>query len=173
MKSPSRVLECGCGIGVSAMLLSWLGYEVTAVDVDALIVERAKKLASILAPKVKFQVDDIFKMPSAQYDLVTCLGVLEHFNPDDKETNLALALVEKLSQFGDNILVTVPTMYPPGPAPRVHVLYSAAMLKQLLKASGEQVLSVYKWEQTLAVLAKRAVTSKERIRGTLIPLLLG
>ena len=49
-----RVLEIGTGPGFFAILLSELGYDVTAVDLTPAMLEEAKKNAGALAEKITF-----------------------------------------------------------------------------------------------------------------------
>lgn len=164
----ATVLEAGCGMGSSAILLSALGYDVTAIDIDEGTLHRARELCQILAPKVKLQKADIFDFTATQkFDLVTSLGVVEHF-ADEVTIDFAKAMLEVLARLGKSVLVWVPATQPKGPTPPVHV-YSEHELTRSFKAAGLDVISSYRWGQSLAMIGKQKVTMRERLRGIAIP----
>jgi len=82
-----RILDIGCGFGYSSVTLSYLGYDVVALDKDADVIKVIKKNAKNFGERMKivkgdiFDIDKIFKLDS--FDAVISGGLLEHFNIDD------------------------------------------------------------------------------------------
>lgn len=75
-------IEFGCAAGIASKLLTDLGYEVTATDISAYAVVKAKKLY----PTIHFLKHDIQKpYPSkTKYDVVMALDVIEHLEDPPK-----------------------------------------------------------------------------------------
>jgi SAM-dependent methyltransferase len=76
--SSGRVLELGCGLGETAILLDKMGYDVCAVD------NSQKAIAALrrLFPSVKWHCtrieDHLYNIPDQDYDLVLMYHVIEH-----------------------------------------------------------------------------------------------
>jgi len=68
----ARVLEVGCGTGRSACYLSRLGCDVTAVDRNPLMLEKARRRALRTGSRVRFVYGDAadLPLPDASFDLV-------------------------------------------------------------------------------------------------------
>ncbi len=83
----SRVLEVGFGSGTTAVLLADLGYRVTAIDIDDLLVERLQKRYAdyIRQGRLEVKKADMFALPweGQEFALAYHQGVLEHF-PDEQ-----------------------------------------------------------------------------------------
>ena len=79
----SRLLEVGFGSGTTAVLLADLGYKVTAVDIDARLVERLRERYAdwIRMGRLEVQQADMLALPwqKREFDLAYHQGVLEHF----------------------------------------------------------------------------------------------
>ena len=84
---PSRILEIGCGYGLSSIYLQEYGYNVTAIDNDMQIINLAKKSAETLSANLVIEQADAFDLQRYYgiFDLCFSVGVIEHF---DKEINL-------------------------------------------------------------------------------------
>jgi len=82
----SRVLEVGFGSGTTAVLLADLGYTVTAVDINEMLVERVRSRYAdwIRMGRLVVQQADMLALPwqNKEFDLAYHQGVLEHF-PDE------------------------------------------------------------------------------------------
>jgi SAM-dependent methyltransferase len=81
------VLEMGCNVGATAVVLAALGAEVTAVDPSAALVELARANAARhgLGPRIAFHhVADTRRMPfeSGRFDWICCNSVLEYVAPE-------------------------------------------------------------------------------------------
>lgn len=60
---PCRALELGCGTGASAVWLAQQGFDVTALDLSPLAVERARRRADEAGVNVRFLVVDVRNPP--------------------------------------------------------------------------------------------------------------
>lgn len=71
-----KVLDIGCGMGISSFALENLGFEVIGIDVQEELVEKAKEIAKGLRYNAEFRVMDAKKLdfPDGSLDLVTLLG---------------------------------------------------------------------------------------------------
>ncbi len=81
-----RVLEFGCNLGATAIVLSRLGALVSAADVGPKVVELARLNAKrYRAENIEFQL--LMRGDPLPYgtgfDLITCNSVLEYISPDD------------------------------------------------------------------------------------------
>src|SRR5579884_1053714 len=61
--SPCRALELGCGMGANAVWLAQQGFEVTALDLSASAIERARQRADEAGVSVRFLVADVLNPP--------------------------------------------------------------------------------------------------------------
>ena len=76
----TRVLEVGCGVGwLSSSIAYHYGCEVSAIDFNPVVIERAIAIAKHMDLPIKFNQADLFLYESDEpYDLVVSLGVLHH-----------------------------------------------------------------------------------------------
>lgn len=78
-----NILECGCGAGRFTEILLDLGSHVTSVDLSSAV--DANRLNFPITDRHRIAQADILSLPfrEQQYDLVVCLGVVQHTpNPD-------------------------------------------------------------------------------------------
>ena len=69
---PGTALDLGCGEGADAIWLAQQGWTVTAVDVSAVALDRARSLASDVAGRIDWQRHDLGEtFPAGGYDLVS------------------------------------------------------------------------------------------------------
>jgi SAM-dependent methyltransferase len=81
-----RVLEFGCNLGATAIVLSRLGAQVSAADVGPRVVELARLNAQrYRAENIEFKLlTQGEKLPyDGGFDLVTCNSVLEYIQPEE------------------------------------------------------------------------------------------
>ena len=75
-----RVLEVGCGTGYGAQVISrfFEPAEVTATDLDARLISKAK--GRVVDPSISFEVADASRLPypDEQYDAVFDFGAIHH-----------------------------------------------------------------------------------------------
>jgi len=80
-----KVLEYGCNVGATAIVVSCLGGEVTAVDVNPAVLEAARLNARRFGKDIQFlQITSGDALPFADgtFDLVICNSVLEYVPPE-------------------------------------------------------------------------------------------
>lgn len=103
--SPKTVLDIGCHGGTFTSYLTSLlpGARFTAIDMSRRAINYAKKKY----PTIAFQVARAEKLPfqSAQFDMVTCLEVLEHTQYPDR----VLEEIHRVLKKRGNALLLVPT----------------------------------------------------------------
>lgn len=62
--TPCRVFEIGCGTGTNAIFLAQSGFDVTAVDLSEVAINRAKAKADAAGVKITFLQADVTSLPS-------------------------------------------------------------------------------------------------------------
>src|SRR5688572_17276208 len=62
--TPRAALEVGCGTGASAVWLAQQGFDMTALDLSPLAIERAHHRADEAGVRVRFLVADLLSPPS-------------------------------------------------------------------------------------------------------------
>jgi 2-polyprenyl-3-methyl-5-hydroxy-6-metoxy-1,4-benzoquinol methylase len=62
--APGRAIELGCGTGTNAIWLAEQGFEITAVDISPLALERAKIRAEAAGVRIQFYLADVLNPPS-------------------------------------------------------------------------------------------------------------
>ena len=97
------VLDVGCGAGLLCEPLSRLGGEVTGVDAAPENTAAAAAHAEAMGLDIRYLSGELRDMDLGQFDLVTCLEVIEHVA--DKPAFLA-GLTERLAPEGLLILST-------------------------------------------------------------------
>jgi ubiquinone/menaquinone biosynthesis C-methylase UbiE len=82
-----KILDIGCGFGYSSVSLSYLGYDVVALDNNEEVINIIKKNAKNFGKNMKivkgniFEINKLFKPDS--FDASISGGLLEHFNIRD------------------------------------------------------------------------------------------
>lgn len=61
---PGRAVELGCGTGTNAVWLAQQGFDVTAIDLSALALERARRRAEGAGARVRFLEGDVLHPPA-------------------------------------------------------------------------------------------------------------
>ncbi len=120
---PCRAIELGCGTGTNAVYLAERGFSVTAVDLSAAAIERARQRARSQGVEVEFLVDDVCNLHAslAPFDFVFDRGCYHCARRD----NLPgfLATLSRLTNPGARYLLLAGNANEqtetPGP-PRVH-----------------------------------------------------
>jgi SAM-dependent methyltransferase len=133
---PRRTLEIGCGTGTNAVCLAQQGFDVTAVDLVPLAIERAVERATAAGVQVDFRVAnvldpaDVSRLASEPFPFVFDRGVYHAL----RQENLAAFLdaLTRLTSGGSLYLLLAgnandPVKTEQGP-PRVHAHELAAEL---------------------------------------------
>lgn len=132
--SPAKkLLEVGTGSGGMSLFFSWLGRDVTAIDLDPEVIAKAKTEVARFNGRVTFEVADAFKLPypDQSFDLVFHQGLLEHFSDND----IHRLLGEQL-RVAKQVVFSVPNKYYPRKD------YGNERL--MSQAEWERILSPYK-----------------------------
>jgi len=121
---PGRMLEIGCGTGTNAIFLAQRGFDVTAVDLVPLALEKARAKATAQRAKVAFLQADALNLPDlgAPFPFVFDRGVYHSLRQVDLQR--FLATLGKVLQPGGYYLTLAgnandPEAVEAGP-PRVH-----------------------------------------------------
>lgn len=82
MKAPDlKILDVGCGGGILAEALAAIGARVTGIDLSTEAIEVARQHARQSGLSIDYQtvsVEQIAKQHAGEFDLVTCMEMLEH-----------------------------------------------------------------------------------------------
>jgi SAM-dependent methyltransferase len=103
---PGRAVELGCGTGSNAVWLARQGFDVTAVDLSSLAVERARRRAEEAGVPVRFLVADVLQPPEdlvGPFDFFFDRGCYHVVRRDD--VRAYLATLQRLTQPGSVGLV--------------------------------------------------------------------
>lgn len=101
---PYRVLDIGCGEGKDAVFLAKCGYAVTAFDISAQGIDKAKRLAEHNKIEVNFFKADIFDYrPDREYDIIFSSGVI-HILPQAMRKEFCGSLKSHTKDGGINVL---------------------------------------------------------------------
>lgn len=106
-KSKSKsILEFGCAYGAASSLLNEYGLNVTATDISALAVKRAKKLH----PGITFKTHDMQKLfrTTKKFDYALSMDVIEHLEKPEQ----AIKNVYKILKPGGIAIMSTPNDFP-------------------------------------------------------------
>ena len=106
---PTKVLEIGAGTGTMGTFLSWLGYDVTEMDLDEQILKIAQSNHERFnGNPVKFIQGDAYQMPfeDDSFDLAYHQGFFEHFSPEEVSR-----LVAEQLRVAKKIVFSVPNVH--------------------------------------------------------------
>jgi SAM-dependent methyltransferase len=109
----TNILDLGCSSGFGRQFLNY-DIDYLGLDYDKTIIEIAQQ--QNWHPKAKFQQADIHTYQLGHYDTIIAFEFIEHF------TN-GLAIVERLKQHCDTLLITVPYNEPKGFWGEHHLLH--------------------------------------------------
>lgn len=103
-----RVLDIGCGLGLSDIYLQSCGYQATGLDNDGKIVDRAAENARAFQTPCRFAVGDAFDLSPhyGQFDVVYSVGVVEHFDRD-----ATVRLIAEQAKCAPVVVTVIPTKY--------------------------------------------------------------
>ncbi|NOR55566.1 MAG: methyltransferase domain-containing protein [Sulfurovum sp.] len=106
----TKIIEVGCELGVTSLLLSDY-FEKTLLDLNPLAIELTEQAHVKLNKKADFIVADMFDMPieNKQFDIVFNAGVIEHFN--ETERTKAFREYARILKDGGVMFIAFPNHY--------------------------------------------------------------
>ena len=164
VKPPARILDAGCGWGVTLKILEAKGYRVTGMDISP------RMLKELDAPNRDLAEADLTKpLPDGleKFDAVLALDVIEHID-DDR------AAVERLGELvkpGGFVIVSVPalpdffTEFDEIQGHRRRYLPESLRTTFAGKRTGLEVEQVFWWGQWMVPLLKRQRGTKRSKPG--------
>jgi SAM-dependent methyltransferase len=110
---PGRTLEVGCGTGTNALWLAEQGFDVLAVDISPLAIEKAR--AKPNQWKCRFEVLDFMKAQpaGAPFDFVFDRGLLHVFDEPEEREQFAARVAALLTPTGRWLSLIGSTEGPP------------------------------------------------------------
>lgn len=104
----AKVLDIGCGNGISSRLLNQSGFEVVGTDISPLFLDDAKKWENT---KLRYEVCDVLELPYADesYDIICSNELVEHL--PDVET--ALTEMVRVVRKGGRVVISGPNLCSP------------------------------------------------------------
>lgn len=104
----SRILDVGCGNGISAMLLNRLGHDVVGTDISPLFLKEAQKWEN---ERLKYRICDVLELPfdKESFDVVSSSELIEHL-PD---VEMALSEMIRMARRGGRIIISGPNLCSP------------------------------------------------------------
>lgn len=106
--SGAKILDLGCGNGISSQLLSQAGYDVVGTDISSLFLQEARNWEN---PTLRYQVCDVLELPfdDNSYDVICSNELIEHL--PDVET--ALNEMVRVVQNGGKVVLSGPNLCSP------------------------------------------------------------
>lgn len=104
----ARILDLGCGAGITVAALAERGFNVLGIDVSDHMLDRARKNCALrgLSDHVSFRVGDAeaLDLPDEAFDVVIAMGLIEYLRRD----RWALQEMGRVLKPGGHLIVTVP-----------------------------------------------------------------
>ncbi len=103
-----KILEVGCGSGITSMFLGQSGYQVIGVDSDPDMVELATSIATQKKSGASFKIDDIRTLGTinGHFNVIFSNGVMEHFSDNE-----IVSVVNHHLSISNYVIVCVPSDY--------------------------------------------------------------
>ncbi len=100
--APGRALEIGCGTGTNAIWLAERGFDVLAVDVSPLAIEKARAKLQAKTLQCKFATMDFLgeTPPSDAFDFVFDRGCFHIFDDSEERSRFATRVAKALAPSG-------------------------------------------------------------------------
>ncbi len=106
--SGSRILDLGCGNGISSRLLNQADFDVVGTDISALFLEETQEWEN---PKLRYKVCDVLELPfeNNSFDMICSNELIEHL--PDVET--ALTEMIRVVRKGGKVVLSGPNLCSP------------------------------------------------------------
>ncbi len=106
--SGSKILDLGCGNGISAQLLNQADYDVVGTDISPLFLEEARNWEN---PRLRYQVCDVVELPfeNASFDVICSNELIEHLPDVETALNEMIRVVRK----GGKVVLSGPNLCSP------------------------------------------------------------
>ena len=136
----ARLLEVGCGTGLTSILLSHMGYDVVAIDIEKNVLSQVYREMKKHNSTIDICRADMFQLnfKDKSFDVVFHQGVLEHY--DDKK--IAEALQEQ-KRIGKIIIFEVPNSRFKRKPYGDERLLSNKYWRKLISKSGLKIIYMY------------------------------
>ncbi len=104
----AKILDLGCGNGISSRLLNQSGFEVVGTDISPLFLEDARKWEN---PNLRYEVCDVLELPFADesFDVICSNELVEHL--PDVETGLSEMV--RVVRTGGKVVISGPNLCSP------------------------------------------------------------
>ena len=104
----AKILDLGCGNGISSRLLNQADYDVVGTDISPLFLEEARNWEN---PKLRYQVCDVLELPfdNDSFDVICSNELIEHL-PD---VEAALKEMVRIVRKGGKIVLSGPNLCSP------------------------------------------------------------
>lgn len=86
-KGPARILDLGCGTGLSSRMFFEKGYEVTGIDITRAMIKKARRLP--YKKLIRQNLEEPLAVADGHFDAVVMIGVMEHIESPFKVFNEA------------------------------------------------------------------------------------
>jgi SAM-dependent methyltransferase len=164
LRPPARVLDAGCGWGVTLEALEGAGYAAVGLDVSPRILGSLDR-----AGRTLIEADLTRPLPTearpADFDAVLALDVIEHLDDD----RAAVASLGRLAAPGGRVIVSVPArpdLFSEFDAIQGHRRrYLPDRLREAFSGSDLEVESIFWWGAWLAPILRRRVGRERGATG--------
>jgi 2-polyprenyl-3-methyl-5-hydroxy-6-metoxy-1,4-benzoquinol methylase len=148
-----RALDLGAGDGRLSASLD--AAQVTAADVSAVALERARRRLPEATRVVELEPDAVLPLEDSAFDLVLCAETIEHV----RDVQLFLSEIRRVLRPGGRLALTTPAnaplVRPPDPLSPHLRLFTRRSLERLLSELGFEVVSLRRRSGTLLAVAER------------------
>jgi SAM-dependent methyltransferase len=146
--SPGSALDVGCGEGADAVWLAQHGWDVTAVDISEVALDRARQHAEEAAVTIGFEVRDLMETPPlpSSYDLVSA----QFFHLADPERSIFMRGLGDAVRPGGQLLVVGHCVTPSMPPTNVDRFFTPDEITALF-SSDEWVTEVSETRERTAM----------------------
>jgi len=141
IKPGARILDVGCGPGLSDIYLQACGYKVTGLEKDPEVLAQAKENASYFKTPARFESGDAFDLSGYHnsFDLAYSVGVVEHF---DRPTTVRL--IREQARCASSVITVIPTKYTSYSGQITDErIYTVSQLNGIMRDAGLNVVSQF------------------------------